>query len=289
MSEIIPVHELVETETTYCKIVKLDVPTGYQVTEAHRHTYYEIMFFSNGGGEHMIDFNYYPVKDHSIHFVSSGQVHALNRNKESTGHVVIFSKDFPVLNATDKHILNEFPAFNKTVSSIFTPGAAVFEEIENIVKIMHSEYVGGSAYKEKILSSYVSILLLKCKNLLTDTDEYKRTDTASLELLQKFNNLMEDNFITLHKVSDYAERLNITPNYLSDVIKKATGKTAGELIHDRIILEAKRLLLHSSITAKELAYTLNFNDPSYFSRFFKTNTGMSPEAFRTEIRKKYQH
>ncbi len=61
------------------------------------------------------------------------------------------------------------------------------------------------------------------------------------------------------------------------------------MIHQRLILEAKRLLLHSTISAKEVAYSLNFNDPSYFSRFFKTNTGFSPEGFRKEIRKKYQH
>ena len=100
---------------------------------------------------------------------------------------------------------------------------------------------------------------------------------------------MEEHFIQYHKVNEYAELLNVTPNHLSETIKKITGKTAGEVIHQRLILEAKRRLLHSSISAKELAYALNFNDPSYFSRFFKANTDLSPEGFRNEIRKKYQH
>ena len=264
----------------------MDVRKGYQqIAEAHRHTYYEILLFTKGGGEHMIDFEYYPIEDNSIHFISSGQIHALNRDKESTGYVVIFSKDFLVLNTADKYMLSDFPAYNKTASPTLIPGDAFYNEMESIVKIMNAEYMSNNIYKDNILSSYISILLLKCKTLLTDTVEYKRTDIASQELLQKFNNLLEEQFVQFHKVSDYADRLNITPNHLSEVIKKATGKTAGDLIHQRMILEAKRLLLHSSITAKELAYSLNFNDPSYFSRFFKSNTGLSPEAFRAEIRK----
>ncbi len=289
MPKIIPIHDFVENEEEPYKILKLNVPIEYSALEAHRHNYYEILLFDSGGGTHMIDFDSFTINKHSLHFVSPGQIHALNRDNSVTGYVVIFSKEFLVLNSTDKLILSDFPAFNKTAAPILTMPAKIYSEILNIVKQMEAEYKMENLFKDQVLASYIIILLLKCKTLLVDTVFYKNTDTGSQQLIQRFNNLLEEKFITLHKVNEYASRLNVTPNHLSETIKKVTGKTAGDLIHLRLILEAKRLLLHSSITTKEVAYALNFNDPSYFSRFFKANTKLSPENFRKEIRKKYQH
>lgn len=289
MSEIIPIHELVESDEESCKVVKLNAPTEYSTVEAHRHNYYEILLFNSGGGTHMIDFDNHAIQGQSLHFVHSGQIHALNRDESVDGYVVIFSKEFLILNSVDKLILNDFPAFNKTALPTLAMSSQSYSEILNLVMQMEAEYESKSPFKEKVLASYITILLLKCKALLTDTAFYKSPDIASQQLMQRFNNLLEEKFITLHKVSEYASILNVTPNHLSETIKKVTGKTAGDLIHQRLILEAKRLLLHSSITTKEVAYALNFNDPSYFSRFFKANANLSPENFRKEIRKKYQH
>lgn len=289
MSKIIPIHELVESEEESYKIIKLNAPTEYSTVEAHRHNYYEILLFNSGGGTHMIDFDNHIIRDQSLHFVSSGQIHALNRDVGVTGYVVIFSKEFMVLNSMDKLLLVDFPAFNKTAFPILATSTKTYSDILNLVIQMEAEYQSENPFKDQVLASYITILLLKCKALLTDTPFYKNADAASQQLMQRFNNLLEEKFMTLHKVNEYAGILNVTPNHLSETIKKITGKTAGDIIHQRLILEAKRLLLHSSITAKEVAYALNFNDPSYFSRFFKANTDLSPENFRKEIRKKYQH
>jgi len=194
-----------------------------------------------------------------------------------------------ILNSFDTQLLSDFPAFNKTALPVLEIAPNVYSEIKQVVLQMETEFNGSDVFKEQMLASFIKIILLKCKSLLTDTAHYKLTDAASQQLMQQFNNLLEDKFITLHKVNEYAELLHVTPNHLSETIKKITGKTAGDLIHERLILEAKRLLLHSAITAKEVAYALKFNDPSYFSRFFKAQTALSPEEFRKEIRKKYQH
>jgi len=289
MSKIIPIHELIESQEESYKVVKLNTPTEYSAMEAHRHNYYEILFFNSGGGTHMIDFDTHMICEQSLHFVSSGQIHALNRDTSVTGYVVIFSKEFLILNSVDKLLISDFPAFNKTAFPILTTSVKIYSELLSLVIQMEAECEGKNPFKDQVLASYITILLLKCKALLTDTVLYKTTDAASQQLMQRFNNLLEEKFITLHKVNEYADLLNVTPNHLSETIKKITGKTAGDIIHQRLILEAKRLLLHSSITAKEVAYALNFNDPSYFSRFFKANTNLSPENFRKEIRKKYHH
>jgi AraC family transcriptional regulator, transcriptional activator of pobA len=289
MAQQIPVHELAEPDDLHCKILRLNVPTDYSTNEAHRHSYYELLFFERGTGKHMIDFDTYEISGKSFHFVSAGQVHALSRSEDTQGYVIAFSKEFLILNGTDANILYDFPAFNKTGDPFIALKDNDFIEVEALVKNMEEVFKRDEPYKEKMLGAFISILLFKCKPLFKKDSGGKLPDALSGQLMQKFNKLVEEKFVELHKVSDYADLLNVSPNYLSETIKKVSGKTAGEQIQDRLILEAKRLLLHSSISAKEVSYQLNFNDPSYFSRFFKTNTGMSPEEFRKQIREKYQH
>ncbi|MFL5762986.1 MAG: helix-turn-helix domain-containing protein [Bacteroidia bacterium] len=289
MHNEIPSHKLIQGNMMPCKAARLNFSGGHGMDDAHRHNCYQVFLFTSGGGEHMIDFNYYPIEKNSVHFVSEGQVHALNSAKGTDGYVVLFTKEVVILNSADKFLFNDFPVFNKSVLPILNPDLDTFSDMEHMLEMMCSEYGKENTYKENILGSYIAILLMKCKAIITETKEYKRTDSVSQELLQRFNNLVEEHFVKYHKVNEYADLLNVTPSHLSETIKKVAGKTAGDLIHERLILEAKRRLLHSSISAKELAYALNFNDPSYFSRFFKTNTGLSPEGFRKEIREKYQH
>ncbi|MBL7888028.1 MAG: helix-turn-helix domain-containing protein [Bacteroidia bacterium] len=289
MDKKIPSHELIQPNLMPCKVARLNFAGGYGADNAHRHNCYQIFLFKKGGGEHMIDFNYYPIEDNSLHFVSEGQVHAFNSTEETDGYVILFTKEIVILNSANKFIFNDFPVFNKNAAPVLSLDKVMYSLIENVILMMMQEYAKQNVYKENILGSYISILLMQTKTVITETAAYKSADNTSQELLQRFNGLVEENFVKYHKVNTYADLLNVTPNHLSEIIKKVTGKTAGDIIHERLILEAKRRLLHSSISAKELAFELNFNDPSYFSRFFKAKTGLSPEAFRNEIREKYKH
>ncbi len=283
----IPIHTLTENEGSPFMVRRLSRYDGIDMEERHRHSYYEILLFDQAGGTNMIDFEEYPVQAQSIHFISPGQVHALNRNKDTDGYLVTFTKDFMALNGGNLTILTDFPAFNKTAAAVLHVSAGDFESIFGLVKFMEQEVKQIAHYKEGLLAAYIQALLIKCKALVIDTMDYRRNDESAQQLIQRFNQLLEKQFTKFHKVNEYADQLGLTPNHLSDSLKKISGKTAGELIHQRIILEAKRLLLHSSLATKEIAYQLGFNDPSYFSRFFKSNTGASPESFRKEIRHTY--
>jgi AraC family transcriptional activator of pobA len=287
MTTQIPIHDLVETDDTSCRIIALNVPSDYSTNEAHRHSYYELLLFTSGSGKHMIDFDVHEIGPQSIHFVAAGQVHALKRSMDTKGYVIAFSKEFMFLNSTDTNVLNDFPAFNKTAHPVLPLPGSLFPELQALVKSMETEFSGSNPFRDKMLGAFISILLLKCRSHMQSSAGGK-ADANTQQLLLRFNALLEEKFITLHKVNEYAELMNVSANHLSESIKKLTGKTAGEQIQDRLVLEAKRLLLHSAITAKEIAYHLNFSDPSYFSRFFKTNTGMAPEEFRKQSREKYQ-
>ena len=287
MAEKILSHQLFDNSIMPCKIAKLDFSDGHEVDDAHRHNGFEVFLFTKAGGTHMLDFNYYPIAANSIHFLTEDQVHSLNSTDDTEGYVIVFSKEIVMLNSADKFLVSDFPVFNKSIAPVLYPGAALFEELMNLHSLMMLEYNKSSPYKENILGSLISVFLLKCKSLIHETNETIQADNAAHAMLTKFYNLLEQNFLTCHRVSDYADLMNISANHLSNTIKKITGKPAGDIIHQRLILEAKRRLLHSTISVKELAFALNFNDPSYFSRFFKKQTKYSPEEFRNEIRKKY--
>ncbi len=121
-------------------------------------------------------------------------------------------------------------------------------------------------------------------NLLVRTSRHYEVAYAgsrpSHDLLFQFQELIEKNFATLKTPKEYAALLHITPNYLNSFCKKRSGKSAGELIHQRIVLEAKRLLAHTQLPVAQVAYQLNFSDNSYFGRFFKKHAGLTPEGFR---------
>ena len=107
-------------------------------------------------------------------------------------------------------------------------------------------------------------------------------------LTQRFRLAVEKGFRKTSSVREYAELLHVTPAHLSESVRLETGSAAGDVIRRRLLLEAKRLLLHSELTVSEIAFDLGFEDSSYFSRFVRRGVGFSPVDFRNEIRKKYR-
>ncbi len=286
-SREIPIHAFQRDDSSSIplKLEILEHRNNYDTSIPHRHNYYEIFFFEKGGGVHMVDFEELDIQNRSVHFVSPGQVHHVRRALDSNGYVIMFSRDFFYFNLEHKDILEEMPFLNnKTSKPLISLEAGLYDEFLQLFNYFKKEYFGENSLKKDILRSYLNIMLLKCKSRFEETaipDE--SPDNAARQLVNNFRNLLEQNFTEIHLVNDYANQLNVTPNYLNDTTKKVIGKTASELIQNRVALEAKRLLLHSSLTNKEIAYFLHFSDPSYFSRFFKKHTGLSPNDFKKNV------
>lgn len=287
----IPTHELKpEQDLLSFKLVRIEEKTDYVVTEAHRHDYYEIFFFLKGEGEHMIDFRNHKIGARNMHFVAPGQVHMLRRSGDTEGYVMCFSEEFFYFDRTNRDALRDIPFL-----AIDSPEPLVrldenlFAFLKDIVAQISREVDSPLPFREDIIRSYINILLLKCKSAWRPDPKSVPNESAGLQLYRGFRKLIEQHYTKVHRVSDYAAMLSVTPNHLNDTIRKAVGKTAGDVIQDRLLLEARRSLVYSVMTAKEIAYAIGFNDPAYFSRFFKTHTGMSPEEFRTQIREKYHY
>jgi len=280
MDGIIPIHNFTEDneDSESFKLIALESRTGYDTSIPHRHNYYEIFLFEKGGGEHEIDFNSILIKDRSIHFVSPGQVHKVKREPESYGRLILFSRNFFYSNSLKKNSLFDIPFLNNNFSEpIINLNEPDYALILGIIDNMETEHEHEQEHHKEAIQSYLNLLLLNCKRLfdkkLDDHDLYNKT-------YQEFRCLLENEFEKSRQVSDYARRLGITAKQLSILTKKTTGKTAMEMIHDRIILEAKRLLKYSDYSIKEIAFFLNFDDPSHFGKFFRSKEDLTPKEYR---------
>ena len=281
----IPIHDITSEKSDISfKFFPLEQKSRYDTSIAHRHNYYEIFFFIKGGGIHTFDFETFPVESNSIHFVSPGQVHLLDRALKSYGYVILFSRDFYSFDLNNKDILLELPFLNNHSSKpILSLSESEIQVFLQIIKNIQDEYNSEDILRENILRSYLNIFLMKSKNFFQLKNAVFLEDNPSSQLVFQFKILLEKNYQKLHLVKEYAQLLSVTCDNLNKATKKSMGMNSSEVITNRIILEAKRLLMHSDMNNNEIAFYLNYDDPSYFSRFFKSKIGISPSDFRKKF------
>ncbi len=260
---------------------------GDKNVQAHRHNYYELFLFETGGGNHHIDFQSYSVDNQSIHIVPPGSVHLLRRNETTRGYVILLSRDyyFTEMNAEIWQHPNFFltEAAKKPVAELHGQYALLNDFIVQIQAAMKQQ----NPYQFAILRHYAIILLLKIQQIvfpsLLETPELSNQQ----RLFYNFKQLLEKHFKDNWTTKDFADALLISTGQLNDLTKKTVGKSARQLFQERLLLEAKRLILHSDLSSKAIAYELNFTDPSYFCRYFKKQTNYTTQDFRAAMRQEY--
>lgn len=244
-------------------------------TEPHKHNqYFEIIFIAKGKGAHWIDDVRYEVKPPILFFISQDQVHNWDLKTEPDGFVIILKKDF-VEKSLDLQLkmllarISTLPCIsieeNDTISQLFE-----LLTIENKLDTESSFYTTEGLLKA-LLAKIHDIASLEINRLPKKTNLYE----SFLDLLSKGKTIK-------NKVAYYAEILNTTPQNLNTACRKAVDKPAAEVLSDFIINEAKRLLLYTDKTVSEISFSLNFNDPSYFVKYFKRIYGYTPQSFRSD-------
>lgn len=246
----------------------------------HRHSFYHLVLFTDGGGSHTIDFESFEVKPGQIYFMIPGQVHSWNFGGFTDGYIINFSSsfiqsfllrsgyfdNFYFLNGNPKDEVIDLPIDQLSVI------ISLFEKI--LAEVEKPAALGSDMVK--LLMLQIFILISRCggKNDNFGKQGYNQT------LIRNFQKLIEQHYIDVKLPKDYAELLYITPNHLNAVCKDVLGLSAGEVIRNRTLLEAKRLLTNPRLNISEIAFNLNFSDNSYFTKFFKKIEGITPEEFR---------
>ena len=244
----------------------------------HRHNFYHVVFFTKGSGSHSIDFHKFPVVPDQIYFMVPGQVHSWNFEGDIDGYVVNFTTEFFQSFLLRHDYLERFTFFNGiSQDSVIGLG----KDLARYSKERFDEVLALKSLNNPIQKDLIKVILLQIFLLI---DQYNLKDKLynqpNYTLLKNFQKLIEKHYTELRLPKDYADLLFVTPNHLNALCKSTTGMQAGELIRSRILLEAKRLLVNLDLTITEISNELNFNDNSYFTKFFKKQVGINPEEFR---------
>lgn len=250
------------------------------ITNPHKHNSYLCVLFTKGLGNHEIDFTNYTIQSGSLFLIAPGQTHHWNLSDDIDGYIFTHTLVFYDFHYTRER-LHQFPFFQSVHNNAhleLTPSDR--KTIVQLFDLICLEYNSQQILKSQMILNYISIIYTTLSRIYTSEVKYGRKNSVTyIEKYQQFEQLVEKHFLTEKSPSKYADLLHITPKHLNRITKSSINKTASELISDRIILEAKRKIVHSKINLSAIAYSLGYEDYAYFSRLFKQKEQISPSEF----------
>jgi AraC family transcriptional activator of pobA len=251
----------------------------------HRKDYYLFVFNRRGSNCLWIDMTPYVLKDAAVYFSGPGQIIVKEGFEQLWSTGIAFTKEF--LSLQENASVTKLPIirnFRDLQELLLTEADVVF--IEDLLAKINTEYQNPGEWQQRMLAAHLAVLLTYLSRLHTGQSKGNNAPEDKL-LLKNYQAKINERFRELHEVGDYAALLNISAGHLSEVVKSQSGKPAIKHIHEQLVLEARRLLFHTSNSLKEIAFGLGFSDASYFNRFFKRETGITPAEYRAAIRKMY--
>ena len=244
-----------------------------------RDPHHQIVWITKGTGTFCIDMEMYRIVDNSVYMIPPGRMRQLNGEANVSGYILSFNSDFLYLATAGpgrpffEEILADFNKVNMLSLS------SECEGLQNLLREINRECDKALIHRTEILSGLMKVFLITLKR----SSKIVRQQFASsrkMRLFINFSSKLEKNFLTKRLVAEYASELSVTPNYLTEVVKKITGYSASYHIQQRMVQEAKRLAMYSDANMKVIAYTLGFDDLSHFSKFFKNAAGMNFTEFK---------
>ncbi|SDM47048.1 AraC-type DNA-binding protein [Catalinimonas alkaloidigena] len=253
----------------------------------HRHTYFEIVWVTEGRGDHLIDLDKYPIADQTIHCLTPGQVHLFQADEGARGYVIAFTAEF-LSRTEDNHdlLFHSGLFYNASHDPVGAVDAALREEIQLLVNKLQQEFENYFLMRSELLRGFLKILLIYLARQFEQVSPAPEKQPQA-GLVTRFLALLDRQFATKKMVADYARALCVTPNYLNEIVKKSSGLPASEHIKQRILLEAKRQASYTQGSMKQIAYNLGFEDAAHFSKFFKNGTGSSFTDYKKEVACQY--
>jgi YesN/AraC family two-component response regulator len=252
-----------------------------------RNNYYSLIWIQQGAGKLKADFSDYHFADNYLLSFSPYQPFMLMNEGGLKGTAIQFHPDFFCIHKHQQEVACNGVLFN----NIYQPPFVEVDEktiltFNMLLEQIRQEMQHQALAQSELLISYLKIFLISASRLKVaqQAEAMKVTNTSKEPfILQSLKDAIETNFKEKHSASDYAEMLNITPKALAKITKTHLNKTLTSLISERIIIEAKRELYLTNKPVKQIAYELGYDDEYYFSRFFKTNTDISPQTYRHTV------
>lgn len=246
------------------------------VTYPHQDDYYIIGMVEKGSGSGIIDFKECNFSQGDVFLIQPGQVHRFIGSNDAEGWILFTDSSF-VGNA-EKNIFDNFLLFASSVKV----GIQRMNELKQIASIL-ADRIGRASDKQakttarRLTETIVSIV---AETVQDAGLQHIKSRRRQIEIVLAFRHLLTEHLAVNRSPAYYASRLNISPAYLNEVVKGVTGMNASSYIRNETVLQAKRLLVHTTLAVKEISDRLGIDDYAYFSRLFTQTAGVSPSVFR---------
>lgn len=257
--------------------------TDFDDSAPHIHHFYEILWFREGTGKHVVDFKEYNVKPNTIFFMAPGQIHHFDDNNAYKGLAIKMCSDFMNYEDNDNSLFMKYNAFHTFYKvPCFYIDDKTAAELLSIIENMEEEIENNGMFGNvEILNSLLRILLVKIhRHGKQEGDVQLDNMKPSHQLFIRFRKMVEQEYNHMHTVNEYADSLNVAVRTLNKCVNECSGMSPLAFINKRIVLEGKRMVKYSNMMIKEIAYYLGYDDPSYFVKMFKRETGYLPSEFR---------
>jgi AraC family transcriptional activator of pobA len=241
--------------------------------------YYQIVWITQGSGYFSIDLEKYRIEDNSAFTIPPGRFHQIVAEGRLSGFVLSFNIDFLHLTVESpgRPFFREISSDLKQVKKYFLDGGD--QILQSLLAGISREFEAHKIFRLEIVSGLFKVFLIYMKRQPTSI-RLEEISCRHTLLFNSFYAKLDNQFKTRKQVADYAHELSVSPNYLSEVVKKVTGHSAGYHIRQRTVLEAKRLVMYNDANMKMVAYSLGFDDLAHFSKYFKNAAGMNFTDFR---------
>jgi AraC family transcriptional regulator, transcriptional activator of pobA len=251
------------------------------LTTPHRIGFYHILWFQEGSPTHLVDFNPVKILPNTILFLNKDIVHGFDKQGGFDGKVILFTDSFFCKTEADTKFLRSSILFNDlfSVSQIQLPNspnlfADLFQQME--IELNNSK----DNYQSDILQNLLHNLLLYAERERRKQNFTEVKKGADLDYVMLFKDLLEKHFKIQKQVSNYASQLSVTEKRLNQATSKVLDKSPKQMIDERIMLEAKRLLAHTNDSVKEIGFELGFDEPTNFIKYFRKHHHSTPVEFR---------
>jgi len=259
---------------------------GTGVRDPHRHDYHELLWLRDGRGEHLLDGRPLAVTPRSLTLIGRGQVHVFREAHDVVGAAVRFG-DAALLGGAAQRATPGWMLAGRGGLTVAVPESEV-ERLDGLVAALEAETVRPPDARSAELERHLlSVLLLWTERWHEATHTERRdADDAEVHLHERFAERLEADYARHHDAGHYADALGVPAAALSRALTHVTGRSTKELVTDRVMLEAARLLRFTDLTVQEVGRRAGFRDPLYFSRAFKRHQGEAPQAYRARVQGK---
>jgi AraC-like DNA-binding protein len=232
-----------------------------------------------------VDFTVYHTDQPSLFFVAPNQYLAIEQTGAETGYLLFYNRDFYCIQIHDQEVACDGLLYNNIHNMpLVRVGNDHRHRIDDLFRQMEEEFELEDPSLEEMMRTCLKQLLIKATRLWKHQHLEKpmAVQNNEVEFFRKFTRLVDAHYKQKHTVADYADMLSMAAKTLTHRFKRLNLPQPNEVIKNRLILEAKRLLVYTSLTAKEIAHELGYEDPAYFSRQFLSKTGQSPSGYRSK-------